>query len=532
MLFIFDMMTGGTQIDRQHEMSQTWRMRVFLRTARIIGWLLAGVAMLLLVVVAVENWTGARELTSAKAEYLSEGGTLELRPMLALPSVPEERNFGALEALKGITVDKDEAAAKKREALKELSWTHLISKMRGQLLKAAPALGSGYVTGTAFDWKGACAFLSVVGYLDVAEDAPAREVMVSLDRLHPLLRTLSDAAPLRTETVMVPPSGASHTGPLFELRQPHLNSLLYTGHGLALRAQMALAAEDTEAAVRSIQAIDRISALLASEPLCISLLTAVSTAKLENDAVWWLLCSHRADKAQLARLEEDLRRWSFLPAALAAMRGETAWQVESVGWCRPRERRGEALKSFFELAQPFSSGEPSWSQSLFFKILPDGFFDHNMAQIIRLNRDYVIRPLETGDAALLMHSFERLNEVIYPRQAWHSRHQIIPSLALPGFQMILRQAVYIETVRQQALAAMGIEKQRLETGKMPDQPVLPKDPFASGPMRLRLEKDGGYTLWSLGFDEQDDAGVLPGGKDNPSSERFAGDWVWFMPADG
>jgi hypothetical protein len=397
-------------------------------------------------------------------------------------------------------------------------------------LKAVPVLGSGYVTGTSFDWKGACAFLCAVGYLDVAEDAPAGDMLASLDRLHPLLRSFSDAAPQRTETVLTPPSGATHTGPIFEMRQPHLSSLQNAGRGLAMRAQLAIAAEDTEAAVRSIQAIDRLSAMLAREPLCISLLTAVTTAQLENDAVWSLLRSHKADKEQLTRLEQDLRRWDFLAAAAQAMRGETAWQVESVEWCRPRERRVEALRSVFQLAAPFSTGEPSWSQRLLFKMLPDGFFDHNIAQIIRLNQDHMIRPLEDRDAALLMQRFQQLDQVIYPRHTWRSRHQLLPSLALPGFEIILRQAVYVDTVRSQALMALDIEKQRLEAGTLPERPTLPKDPFANGPMHYRLESEGGYTLWSVGFDTEDDDGVLPRSRDDPSSERFTGDWVWRMPA--
>jgi len=93
-----------------------------------------------------------------------------------------------------------------------------------------------------------------------------------------------------------------------------------------------------------------------------------------------------------------------------------------------------------------------------------------------------------------------------------------------------------ETLRQQTVAAIALERYRLAHHRHPETlaeltptylSVVPSDPMDAHPMRYRLEKDGTFTLWSVGFDGKDDGGdsTMP----NPQKQTFpqdARDLVW------
>jgi len=75
--------------------------------------------------------------------------------------------------------------------------------------------------------------------------------------------------------------------------------------------------------------------------------------------------------------------------------------------------------------------------------------------------------------------------------------------------------VLTETLRQQTIAALALERYRLRHGQYPDTLAillpeylkqLPQDPWDGRPLRYRLKPDGSFTLWSVGIDGKDDGG--------------------------
>ena len=74
---------------------------------------------------------------------------------------------------------------------------------------------------------------------------------------------------------------------------------------------------------------------------------------------------------------------------------------------------------------------------------------------------------------------------------------------------------YAETHRQQAITVLALERYRLKHSRYPDALTqlipdylakLPQDPMDGRPMRYRLNPDDTFTLWSTGFDGQDNGG--------------------------
>ncbi len=97
-------------------------------------------------------------------------------------------------------------------------------------------------------------------------------------------------------------------------------------------------------------------------------------------------------------------------------------------------------------------------------------------------------------------------------------------------------SVSTETIRQQTIIAIALERHRLKHGHYPDAlsklipaylAQIPQDPMDGRPMLYHRGKDGTFTLWSVGLDDYDDGGdpTMP----DPQKQNFpqdSNDMVW------
>jgi hypothetical protein len=101
----------------------------------------------------------------------------------------------------------------------------------------------------------------------------------------------------------------------------------------------------------------------------------------------------------------------------------------------------------------------------------------------------------------------------------------------------LQKAVWIHAHNHMAAIACGLELARRANGKYPSAlealvpthlPRLPIDPTSGEAFRYRVEPNGSYLLYSVGFDRKDD-----GGKTGSEEQRDPSDpdWLWFVPTE-
>ena len=95
---------------------------------------------------------------------------------------------------------------------------------------------------------------------------------------------------------------------------------------------------------------------------------------------------------------------------------------------------------------------------------------------------------------------------------------------------------FTETRRLQTITAIALERHRLKHGHYPDTLAqlipdyltqIPQDPMDGCPLRYRLNPDGTFTLWSAGFDGQDNGGDFS--MPDPKKQNFphdARDLIW------
>jgi len=477
---------------------------------RVLVWTLASLVTLYILAVTLENWTGARALAAAKEKVAKEGESLDF--MALVPSLPPAaENFCAIEPLAGLTNPKNKPA----QALEALD----------KITSKAPGGFNSIQLGTAPDLKPWIEHLAKNG-IGKADATPA-EMLAALDAAHPVLKTLADAAPQHRAAQFTPRLGDGlEEMSFFELPMPHYNHALHLAKALLLRCNLAIAAGNAAEAVRCIQASLRLAHGCFQDPVLIGLLVGSTIHATTMDRVWALLHARIASEAELNILRDELTRLDPPASMLHAMRGELAGAAQTIERLKgsPAGRAG-----LFTMVT--SPGQPQSRGFQFLNaVLATGFFDHSEAVIIQLELDELILPMKQGGYPRLKTGVEKLDTTLTTQNRFTHPHSFFARLMLPAYAGLMRGVSESETRHRQALAAIAIESFRLAKGSPPESlPAGILDLIDEKPMRYRVE-GGGYVLWSIAHDEEDDGGKLPGKDERLRDAKFSGDWVWYMPA--
>ena len=89
-----------------------------------------------------------------------------------------------------------------------------------------------------------------------------------------------------------------------------------------------------------------------------------------------------------------------------------------------------------------------------------------------------------------------------------------------------------------ARVACALERYRLTHGQYPEAldalapqfiEEIPHDLINGQPLHYRRTDDGKFVLYSIGWNEKDDGGVVIFRSNNGSVDMEQGDWVWRYP---
>jgi hypothetical protein len=113
-------------------------------------------------------------------------------------------------------------------------------------------------------------------------------------------------------------------------------------------------------------------------------------------------------------------------------------------------------------------------------------------------------------------------------------------LLLPAMGNASLKSAVLQTYVDATRVACALERHRLANGTLPASldavapryiPAIPTDVIDGKPLRYRLESDGGYILYSVGWNQADDGGVTAWSKEQKGTvDTERGDWVWQMAA--
>jgi hypothetical protein len=310
---------------------------------------------------------------------------------------------------------------------------------------------------------------------------------------------------------------------------PQGAALLQLGKVYHCKAQAEMAAGHTTDAYRDIKTILQLEYLLKDEPTIILMLVRVSLDFMVMQTLWDGLARHVWSEEQLVSLQRQLEQMDVLAYLEQAWLGErrlNAWVLHY--WLKdPRDL------SDLGAAEPLPK---KWSWML---LWPRGWCYQN---VLRVDRAYNEKILPLVDAR---------NRRVYPvkvdavdQELDHlpnSFFNILSKILLPSTQSLLLKVASTQTYVAEAATACALERYRLAHHRYPDQlaelvpqflAAVPNDVVDGQPLRYRLDGEGGFILYSIGWNLADDGGEIAW-KTEPSSsgevrklDLESGDWAW------
>ncbi|MBE0540797.1 MAG: hypothetical protein IH623_05370 [Verrucomicrobia bacterium] len=304
---------------------------------------------------------------------------------------------------------------------------------------------------------------------------------------------------------------------------------------LRLRASAALVAEESEAALADLQFALRLADYNRQQPWVMQTEMRLRGVVDTLQPLWEGLVAHRWNEQQLAAVQAQLEALDVLSDFPLAVRNDAL-----------------ALSSLVERIIPTSAATPrrvphmppenEGLLALVRHAYPTGWSLQNQAAIHRFHLDTTSRYFDVNARRLV-------NEPrAEPRGLFASSDPFFPVFIVPKIKQLSEDAAegfpFAHSAVDLATVACALERYRLANDEFPPTLAalvpqfaakLPHDIITGEPLKYR-RTEGGFVLYSVGFNEVDDGGVPcvrhKNWRGEPES-RFdlnQNDWVWAYPA--
>lgn len=446
-----------------------------------------------------EDWRGARIWAKTKAEYEAQGFSFDPKALIP-PPVPDEQNFAASEIWKKIAVaEKGSRKSSTHDSL--IDAANLVSAWQGKY-NHPPKF---WRLGEKLDSVPVSLFAGAQDELDalyLASRLPYCQFKVDFKK---------DSIPLASPEY---PSSA-------------VIALLYE-HSLA-----ALASNQSHLALNDLLLNNKLASATADLPTIVSTVIGCGAVEYMTNAVAWqgLEC-HSWTEDQLVVLQKSLAETDLLKSLSRNLYSEVP--LVALGFIDLLQNQRHYAHSL-----TFINDDDPWL-SFLLMISPSGWFDMARSQVCRV---YISEILPVVDLKARRIYTEKLNPVSAEANAFSRSHFLLDRLLGMSVTPVAITTVDIakaQTYLDLARVACGLERYWLVNKKYPAtlaelEPkfidAIPHDICNGEPLHYRVEADGNYTLYSVGFNGTDDGGKVvlkkdSDGKETNQIDSKQGDWVW------
>lgn len=551
-IYLIILLAAGNPFRSQPDLIKTLVASLFAATVLFVFWLfvrwlccwrnlkravfsLAFLATLIALFYAEENWRGWRTWENFRHEWEAKGERFDLASVVP-PAVPDEKNFARTPVVASSyewLLDKNGRKLAKPD-------TNLVNRLDIDLADdyGHSVEGDGsWAKGTLTDLKPRLElFAAKTNLFPVLprSPSPAADVLLVLAKFDPIVEELREAAVLPESRF---PLEYDKDCPA-EILLPHLAPLKRSSQLLELRAIAELQSGDSQKALADVRLTLRLSDSVKNEPILISHLVRIAILQIALQPIYEGLAEHRWSDAQLVELDALLARENFLADYRTAMRGEMILlQIGDIQYLR---RHPEQIGNLGGVFEDGKTSEPKLPGELIAHLIPSGWFYQNQYRCVRMTVQFFLPTVDMGKGVVLPAAVRAANRELEAEVKSTTPYNLLEKMLLPALGNAVKKFAYAQSAADLARTAIALERYRLAQGKYPATldalapqfiAAVPHDVIGGEPLQYRQETDGGFVLYSVGWNETDDGGVVVFSKGKTSTVDISGgDWVWRYPA--
>ena len=227
---------------------------------------------------------------------------------------------------------------------------------------------------------------------------------------------------------------------------------------------------------------------------------------------------------ELAAIQRQLVDLSFLPRVYRSLSAERAASCRTFEATPPAE-----LKKLFAFGHENDSLWDRLQSPTFLLITfaPHGWIYQNMCAGAPLE-ETLLEAFDLPNNQVLPAKMEKVpGGPAFPFKRT-TPFNFLAAMALPNFVKATQTTARNQTLANEAFVACGLERYRLARGEYPETlealvpqfaEKLPHDIVGGKALKYHRGANGGFLLYSVGWNEKDDGGV-------PGRTNVEGDWVW------
>jgi len=497
---------------------------------KIVRWSIFSIACLitlLALVVAEENWRGKHAWETFKREWEAKGERFDRASVVPAP-VPDNQNFAMAPIVASCYLHVLDKAGHQIQPAN----TNVVNR-----LKMAIGHDSDSPTNGTGNWQKLTVsnlkvwqqyYRTLAAKTDefpvpAEPQSPAGDVLLALSKYDPAIEELRQASEL--PYARFPLEYDKDNTPAILL--PHLGALKGCARVLQLRAIAELQNGQIEKAMDDVRLMLRLVDSIHTEPFLISHLVRIAMVNIALQPVWEGLADHKWSDAQLAELDRELSKLDFLADYKLSMRGELV--LCQGGIFDFLRRHPEQLASISGDADSSSRGP-----GRLFSLIPSCWFYQSQLHCARPMVELLMPAADVNKGIISPAAIRRASAGIEADTKHTTPYNILEKMLLPALDKAVRRFASAQTSVDSARLAIAAERYRLAHSEYPESlnvlvpqfiTKLPHDVINGEPLKYHRTDDGQFVLYSIGWDETDDDGVVAL-RENGSVDLEKGDWVW------
>lgn len=273
---------------------------------------------------------------------------------------------------------------------------------------------------------------------------------------------------------------------------------------------------------------------LKNEPFLISHLVRIATLQLNASAIREGLHRHVWNDSQLAELQKKLAPIDLFAEFREAMRAERAWGVIGMEEMINKKTSIDVL-GYFESNADVNKNRRT-KEILFNAVQYSScIFYQNMMCLSTWEQIIIDSAVDIKQHRINVD----MDEIMMKKLSGIKKNpfNFIAGMLVPSVTQTYMKAGRGQTTVDCGMVAIAIERYQLKNGKLPNTlnelvPIfidkIPTDVIDGKPLRYCQMTEGGYTLYSIGYNKVDDGGVT-GFNKKGSPDYKIGDWAYPMP---